>query len=505
MAVTASVKIEAKLAGVWTDISADVLADSVSIKFGIDGDGPADVVASTGQLQFSLRNDAQNSGATLGWYSPASASCRAGWGFGINARASFTSGAHTNVLRFYGKIRVIAPVAGSSRARTVDVVAYDAIRDLAEVDAREVTTQENKTEAELLTAILAALPAESQPLATSFDAGVDSYPIAFDNVAGGAKALSLIQHATVSSLGMFAINGDGTARYRSRHALSLGASAVTFNNDMVDVSVPSSLDKVFNRIRAVTHPKTVTATATEVLYALPASNPITLSPGATLIVWTDYSDPNDRQTKIGGIGVITTLVAGTHYTGNALADGTGADMSASLSATLYPFSSTAKWTIANNHASATIYLTGLQVVGKAVRDPGPQAFEASTTGASDRPIEVDLPYQDDPYIGQSACDYMLGVYASLTSHIGAVEFFANHSAAFMTAALTVEPGDRVTISETVTGVASLECIVRSVELRVGARGRVICRFGLKPASTTAIWSLGEAGASELGETTVIGF
>lgn len=505
MAVSATVKIEARLDGVWTDISADVLVESVSIKYGIDGDGPTDVVASTGELHFGLRNDAQNSGATLGWYSPASASCRAGWGFGINVRASFTSGAHTDVVRFYGKIRVIAPLAGSSRGRTVDVIAYDAIRDLAETDAREVETQENQTESQLLTAILAAVPAEAQPLAVDFDAGVDSYPIAFDNVAGGAKALALIRDVVVSSLGMFAVNGDGTARYRSRHALSLGASAVTFDNDMADLSVPSSLDKVYNRFRSTTHPKTVTAAATEVLYTLPASNPITLSPGATVVLWTDYSDPLDRQTKIGGIGIVTTLVAGTHYAGNAVADGSGANLSGSLSASLDPFSSTAKWTITNTHASATVYLTALQVIGKAVRDPGPQSFEATTTGASDRPIEFDLPYQDDPYVGQAACDYMLGLYSSLTSHVEAVEFSANRSAEFMTAALTVEPGDRVTISESVTGLASLVCIVRSVELRVGARGRISCRFGLKPASTAIMWILGEAGASELGETTLLGF
>lgn len=508
MAVSLTYKIEAKLSGVWTDMTADVIDGSVSLKYGIDGDGPLDCVASTGELHFALRNYAASAPTVLGYYSPASSSKRAGWGFGVYVRASFTSGAYTNKIRFYGKIRLIAPEPGSSRGRRVAVVAYDIMRDLAEADAREVSIQTSKTESQLLTSILAALPTESQPLATSFDSGIDSYPVAFDNLKGDAKAISVMGDVVKSSIGLLCSNGDGTLCYRSRQSLSTVLSSFTFSNDMVDIVVPSSLEKVFNRARSTIHPKLISAAATDVLYTLPdsTSNPISVSPGATVQIWTDYSDPNDRKTKIGGTSVVTTLVSGTHYSGNSASNGGGSDLGSSLTVTLSPFSSTAKWSITNNHASAVVYITLLKVIGKAIRDPGPQTFEARASSiTSDRPVNLDLPYQNDPYIGQSACDYTVNLYASLASQIEALEFYANASSTFMSAALSVEPGDRITVSESVTGVASVACMVRSVELRIGARGQMMCRFGVKPASTLQIWLLGTAGASELGSTTVLGF
>jgi hypothetical protein len=497
-------------ATVWNDITEDVQIGSIEFKRGIDGDSPTDCVAATGELKFSMKNDTTNSGHTLGYYSPASGQKRPGWDFGIAVRVSFTTSTLTNKVVFYGKIRVIAPTSGIYGERKVDVVAYDIIRDLAETDARQVTVQQSKTEVELLNALLAVLPLESLPRTTNFDAGVDSYPIAFDDLEGSAKALTVMSNIVTSSIGMLVCTGDGTLRYRSRQSLATGTSILTIDNQMVAISVPSSLDKIYNHVRVTTHPKTVSPVANEVLYSLPASasNAISMAPSTTIEPWTNYSDPNDRQSPVGGVNIVPP-VRGTHYIANAAADGSGANLSALLSATMFGFGTTAKWTITNTSTSQPLFVTGLQVVGKAVRDPGPQTFESFSSSSlasssTDRPINLDLPYQNDPYVGQSLADYTIILYSRLPVQIESVEFWGSVSPAYLNAALTIEPGDRVIVSETVTGVSAVACIVHNIEVSLLENDQIRCKLGLKPASTIGVWTLGVVGASELGDTTILG-
>lgn len=488
------------------NVSADLHgASGLRIKYGIDGNGPLDRVASTGEAHFVMRNHAGNSGSLLGYYSPSHTNVRSGWGFGKYVQVVYTYSG-TDYVKFTGKIRSISPEAGQYLGRKVAVVAYDIMRDLAEADAREVTIQVDKTETELLDAIITAIPTNAQPIATDFDTGVDSYPYAFDNVQGGTKALAVMRDVVVSAFGMLFPQGDGTLCYRSRHTLVMLSSSGSFSNTMMELTVPSSLDGVFDRARVTTHPKQVSATATDELYTLPTGTSLEI-PGlaSNFEVWTDYTDPNDRQTKIGGTAVVTALVANTHYVGNTASDGSGTDVTSSLTVSLDAFGTTAKWTISSSYF-APVFLTTQKVIGKAVRDPGPQTFEASATVANaERPIEIDLPYQDDPYIGQSTADYVVSVYSALDHQIQGLAFLANTSDALMLQALQREPGDVITITETVTGMSSVKAIIQSVELESEQGGRLMCRWGLAPADTDRYWQLGTSGVSELGQTTVLGF
>jgi len=484
-------------------LSDDVLgATGVRLKYGIDGNGPTDLVAGTGELQCVLRND--NLAGTIGRYSPNHANAISSWMYGVLIRCVFTYNS-VNYVKFTGKLRVIDPEPGRYRGRKVAITAYDSMRDLAEADAREVAVQTNKAEDELLDALVAVMPTSAQPYATDFNAGVDTYPYSFDKVAGGTKVLSVMRDIVVSSLGMLFQKGNGTLCYRSRHTLATGSSLATFDNTMVDLSVPSSLDGVFNRVRVTVHPKTISAAATEELYTLPSGASIEMAAGATTEVWTDYTDPDDRQVKIGGTSVVTVLVGGTHYAANSQADGLGSNMTSSITATVTPFGSTAKWSLTNG-ASSTTFITVLKVIGKAVRDVGPQTFQSyEAEDYGDRPIDIDLPYQDDPYIGQSAAHYLRQQYSDLAQQVGSITFIANASNANMTAAMQVEPGDRVTVSEYVTGLTSVQCIVQSVEFEVQQGIYIVCRWGVRPANTTLFWQWGIAGASEWGATTVYAF
>ncbi|MGE3276717.1 MAG: hypothetical protein AB7O67_16520 [Vicinamibacterales bacterium] len=511
MGVTVSMRVEAEFSeGVWTEISTDLVAPAgpLRIRYGITGNGPTDCVASTGSLEFVLRNDAGNSGATQGWYSPAHASRRSGWTYGLPIRVVFTYG--TDRTKFRGKVWAITPEPGAYRSQRTAVAAFDVIRDLGDADVREIAIQVDKSEDELLEAILDAIPVAARPPATDIGAGVDVIPYAFDDIGSGAKALSLARDVVVSSLGLLVAKGDGTLMYRSRHARGLVASAYTFTNSMHGLSVPSSQEKAYNRVRVTTHPKTIDATATTVLYALTGTAPA-IGAGQTLELWGDYRDPGDTTRLLGGIDVVDPLVAGTDYAGNAAADGSGANLTANLSVAIDPFASSVKFTVTNTGTQAVhlVDATGatlLQCRGKRVLDDGARTFEASLAkGYGDRPLPVDMPYQDSDEIGKSAAAYLLAQYSDTTQQIEWLEFLANYSDDFMTQALDREPGDRITVTETMTGLTLVDAIIQRVDLEVTAGPWVVCRWGLAPASPFRFWQWGIVGASEWGETTVYGF
>ena len=502
---TATINIQAYLSGAWVTLNDDVIESmGLTLKYGIDGNGPTDVVASPGEVKFGLRNDAGCSGGVIGYYSPQHASKRTGWGFGVPVRVRFSSTAAsiTDKVKFYGKIRVIDPLPGQYDKRPVSVIGVDGIADLLDADVRALAIATATDEASLIDDVLDAVPSASQPLARSLDTGAELFPVAFDDLSGGTKALALIRDLTLSALGRFVINGAGTARYINRHNWGpLNTNDATLSNTMTELEAPNSFDRCVNRVRVTTHRKTTTATATDLLYDLPAGGML-IGPGETREVWCDYTDPNDRQTKVGGVGVVTTLVSGTHYAGNASEDGLGTDLSADLTVTLTAFSSTGKFSVENT-GTAGIWVS-LKIYGRAIRNLGATVSEAySVQSYGDRVVDLDLPYQDSAYRGQEIADYIEGVYSTLTNQVDTVTFCANRSATLMGYALNVEPGDQVTLTETVTGLTSVECVVQSVEISVLPNVIIMCRWRLSPASTLAVpWVLGTDG---LGDTTDLGF
>ena len=391
-----------------------------------------------------------------------------------------------------------------ARSRLVQVVAYDAMFDLADADVRSIDIAAGDTEAALFADVIAAIPAAARPPATSYDSGLDTYPYAFDDVAGGIKALSLIKNIAVSALALVYTTGGGTFTTLNRQNRAIRTSAVTFTNDMTDLVVPPALSSVFNRVRITIHPKTVDASATTVLYAQTGTAP-SIAAGASLTIWGSYTDPSDRQVPIGGTAVVTPLVATTDYTGNAAADGSGADRTADVSLVFTAFATVGKFVVTNIGATL-LYLTKLQCRGKGVYDNAPQTYEASSIQTyGDLPLAIDMPYQDDPDVAQGAATYLEAQYHDLQNRVDRIEFVASETATGITQALTREPGDRITVTETVTGLASVTATIQSVAIDVTPSGWVLCAFGLAPGAPWAFWQMGTVGASEMGTTTVLGF
>lgn len=489
--------------GVWTDLVAlgDVIGH-VSVRYGIAGNGPADCVSSTGDLRFTLKNGLNSSGGVRGLYSPGGSNVMTGWTYGIPVRLVIAYGG-SDYTKFRGRIRVIEPRGGIKREQSCEVVAYDIMRELLETDVRELAIAINQVDDVLIEAVLDALPADAQPIARDIDAGLDTLPYAFDNVRGGLKAGSLIKDIALSGLALAAVKGDGTFIYRNRHSRAVSVSSFTISDAMTEIDVPSSLDRAYNRVRVTVHPKTVDAAATTVLYGLSGAAPSIL-PGATLTIWGEYRSPDNTLELIGGTAAVTPIVATTDYTANTAQDGSGSDRTASISVVTSAFASTVKFAVTNN-GSDEAYLTKLQVRGKGIYDDGPQTLESYTAMTyGDRPFALNMPYQDDPSVGQDAADYLNLQYNNRTQQLSALGFMASRSAAVMAQALERDISDVITVSETMTGIASETAVIHRVELDLYGP-LIVCRWGLAPAAPFGAWQLGTAGASELGDTTNLGF
>lgn len=508
MSQTASptIKVEAFLSGAWVNISADLVAAAgLHIKYGVEATDPTIVYPSVGTCSFTLRNDAGCSGGVQGYYSPRSASRRTGWGAaGVLCRVTFTY-AGTDYVKHYGKIQTVDPAPGKYTSKRVVVSSNDIVNDLLVADASSVAIAVNNTEAQLISAVLAAIPTAVQPLATDIDTGLDTFTIAFDKVVAGTKALPTIRDAVISSLGVCFVKGNGTFCYRSRHSLALASSSLSMNDTMHGLNAISDVTKLYNHIRGTVHPKQVTATATDLLYTLPTGNAtLFLANSTPQLVWCDYSDPNNRQTPIGGQSVVTALVANTHYKANAAADGSGTDLTANITATLTAYAARAVFSLTNSGPAA--YITLLSIFGKAVRDPGPQVVEkTSVQPYGDTLLDIDLVFQNSANVAQDFVTFLHATYSTIRDVFTSVMFKANDNATNMAAAMSLEPFSAVTLTETVSGISNLKSLITSIELSVDGNGFLTCQWGLLPSAIGIVWQWGITGASEWGSGTVYGF
>ena len=104
-------------------------------------------------------------------------------------------------------------------------------------------------------------------------------------------------------------------------------------------------------------------------------------------------------------------------------------------------------------------------------------------------VAVDMPYQADPLIGEAAAAYLLERYGSPSEQVRSVRI-RGKSPALLTQLLTREISDRITVSETVTGVSS-DFHINGVDLTVTPT-LVEATYILAPAlpAGTSYWILG---------------
>ncbi len=514
--VFVSVILEAELSGAgvaWTNISRDLrMSYGISLQRGIRGSGPLDRVAEPGSLRAALDNSTHNSARLLGYYSPGHPNCRRGFDVGIRMRLRTV---HRGVpkTQFVGTLDEVVPVAGTLRDRAVQLVVVDWLDEASLYKLTGLATQTNVRSDQILSTIIAAMP--KQPVATSIDTGSDTWDYALDNAKDeSSTALSEFQRIEQSELGLIYVKGDGTLRAENRHARALRSRNVeTFDGTMRDVKVGRSRAEVYNRIRAVAHPRRVDSAATNVLYFLQSKPLIPL--GVARTYFGGYVDPTTRASRVGGINM-QPLIAGTDYTANTAEDGSGVDVTASF--TVVPsFGGNGVSFLVTNAGTVDAYLTKLQARGRGLYDYENVMAEVNDSTSRDnygqRVLTLDMFYQGDPAIPASAASWLLQTYKDPRSNAKTLSIIGNYSDERMRQALSLEISDRIGIIERVTGLnvsngsspTVFGYYINGVSMRIDMGNIVTTTYVLAPGYAFDYWILGIVGSSELGVTTRLGF
>lgn len=263
--------------------------------------------------------------------------------------------------------------------------------------------------------------------------------------------------------------------------------------------------EVYRRFEARIQLFTVSALA--VLWTLAATGADSpfIGAGESQTFWASYPNP-DSGTDAVAVDAWTTPVSATDYTANSAADGSGTDLTASVSVAVSTFANALKITLTNNHASLPAYLTLLQARGTPVVALDPVTRYAEDTAVL--PVRTyPNPGEFIPTVveGQDWCDFNLAIYKDPIPVVG-IGFFGNVDDAHLVEVLSREVSDRVTVvagsSRTQLGINE-DFFIESAKYVVSPYGDIEASFELSPADAFGgFWIL---DLSELGTGTKLAY
>lgn len=478
-------------AGVWTDVTSDVLSRGrIVVDRGISGDGPKDLVARQGSMRFVMNNAQTNLAGALGNYSPGHSSARSGFDIGTFFRLKLSDGTNTQ-YKFYGKVTSIEPTAGRHRSRDVEVECRDYIGELNEQKISLLGVQLNKRNDQIVTTLVAE--AAIAPKNTSYSTGPDTFAYALHTDKDeGTTIINAIQKAMQSGLDYFYVKGNATDGetlvYESRHDRIKNTTVdATFNDDMRDLTVMREIKRVNNKITVVSYPVKIDSVATTVLYTL--QREIQVLPGSTFTLTARLTDPSGAGRRISGTEIVDPLVADTHFKVSSVAGDNGNDLNGDVTITLTIGANAVEVAVQNTSAN-TGYLNKLEIVGKGIYLYDPVEYVAtdatSITDHGERPLKFDLPNQDNPNTGKDFGDHLLETHKSPQTFIDRLSIRGNKSAAFLEEVITLEPGDRISVAETVTGINN-EYFIQGYRLAVEGGNILDAEYTLKQAGGSEFW------------------
>lgn len=507
--------------GEFEDLTPDVILSSPKASYGIKGSGPMDRVAGTGTLKFTMDNSVLNSGGVLGYYTPGHTNARTGWEIGksIRLKASFDG---TDYYKFRGTLINCSPTAGTHGRRIVDCTAVDWMDDAARSRIKNLDIATDQRSDQLVTTLVTD-SVTKQPAATSFAVGQSTFDYAFDNLSDAkTPVLRALADVVISELGFLYVKGDttqgGTLKFEDRHTRpKAGAAVGDFDETMNSLEISRSRGDLINRAYVIVHPRTVDGSVTA-LYELTTTqtNPNVIA-GQTITLIAPFTEASINAYRVAGQS-LEPLVSGTDWIANSAADGSGTNLTSDVVVTLAKTSANSvTFQIVNNHATLTAYLTTLQVRGTGVRDTT-QTILTASDATSERDFgeidtRIDMKYESNAgEYGNEIAKWILNIYKDPRNVVKKMSIIGNSSDALMTQCLAREPGDKITLTEAMTGIestggsgAELAFFINGVDFEI-LKGN-ICKatWTLAPAEQQSAWILQTLGASECGISTNLGF
>jgi hypothetical protein len=352
----------------------------------------------------------------------------------IKIQASY---AGTTYDIFYGYLTRVVP---NPAAKQKDAYIH-AVGQLVRFQTKVTTTLlEDKTEAEIIAAIIDAVERSGETIANSLDTGEDLYDYARFTGNNGIDALSQV---TKSCCGRVYDKADGTIIFESRShrgAPPHDASVYTLNNDHYAMTYNYGERELYNRITTKAHARTL----------------LTLAE-----IWRNWDIPylTGGETKyINALLAypaltITTPVATTDYTANSQEDGLGTDRTADISIALTEYAESIGIAVTNTGTSG-LHLTFLRFRGELLQDTdeGSSTINDSTSQADYgiREDEFDSELLDTVEDASNRSRYLLARHKDPRAEI--VVKLRPDTDAKLAAMLGKEISDRITVIEPQTAV-----------------------------------------------------
>lgn len=510
---------EAQGCGAWEEIQDDILLEyGISWTKGLaSANNARTLVASPGQLNFTLNNDYTNSGGVKGYYTQGHASVRDGFQINQLIRISYTYGG-TPYYKWAGRIKEIVPAPGRWGDRETKVVCRDWFDEAL---SRKISLQEVETDKMANNVLDSALDAMSvPPTYRSFDTGKSTFPYVFDSERDEATTvMTVLQKAMLSERGLLYISGDAIGKgetlvFENRHHRILQTTnEATYNTDstatlLID-KVKFALKDVYNKIMVRVFPREIDSTATTVLAS--SQKVFSVGAGESIDITLYYRDP-DTGARIGGTAQVDPLVASTDIIANSAENGSGSNITADIAeistsaGTLEIGGNSAKITITNNGALLA-WITTLQIRGKGIYRYDPQVYEVvdedSRVLYGDRELRFDMPYEDSYNVAQDIGDMLLGERKDPFQNIEGVRFIPYINSTMAQDFCDLEVGSRFALTDDQSNVDS-DYFIQYMSVKEDLRGMWVS-FKIAEAGSSAYWVLDDVTNSVLGTTTRLAY
>lgn len=483
----------------WTDISDDVAGVPMVASHGLSGRDPGSRIARPGSMGFSLLSSAEGS-RPLGYYTPGHANARSGWRERVPIRWTATDDDAISEVRFRGFVQAIVPDAGVSRNRQVAVSATTWLGVAMTSPIQSIPVQINVGSGDVFARVIDE--ATRPPIAVDIAEGDSVFPFALDDTKN-TNLLSAAARVVLSEGGLAYEREDGTLVFESRtdNLLSITADDAFTGDELVDLDGARDVQDILNQIDLTLTPRVPSGSAVT-LADMP--DRIAVAPGETVPLDLAYIDPAQKAATVGGQDIITPA-ATTDYTMNAAEDGLGADLTSDVSLMLSAEDKGGggvKLFVTNTGATAGWFKTK-------VRGTALYTYESSTIPVPDaasirrndlRPFPLDLGYQTDASEAQSIARLLLAVYSTPVMVPGVAQLISDP--ANEARVLERGMGDMVTVEEDMLAVDDQFRIIGcQVTAEIG--GVMRGEYTFRKSLAGQFWIVGEAGYSEVGETTVV--
>jgi len=385
---------------------------------------------------------------------------------------------------FTGYIRRLQPQPIVGDKTQCIIEAEDALRNIDRDATINVAMNQSITTTCAIGKILDDVPFPSA--SRSFEASLDTLPYWW---IAAKNARNAINEVAKSEWGLFFINGSGLGVFQNRnHRISSSTATGTFQNVFSDFRYDFNDQQLYNHVTVIAHPRSISASTT--VWSM--TDKPSMQANASADFWAQYTNPVTFAYAPALSSVAPA--ASTDYYLNAASDNSAKDGTSSASITFTDFNETAKIHIKNG--ASQMYVTKLQVRGFPLYTPNPtkaiSSNASSITAYFKNAFELDLPWQQNSLTAQDFSDYLLGLYGDPYSVVG-FTYHANRSAALMYQALSQEIGGRVTVSETVTGIAGRDYWIGQMQHTIDLAGtNHVVTYKLEKANTLSYWIIGTA-------------